>query len=104
MVAFWYNISYNIDIKRKDSIMEATLAVDLRNCKKGDTLVSHGGEQFSYHAYQSDMSYPHIIIDSRGRKGGRLDNGQVIINATQQGEYDIVQVVPKGRRARRIKI
>lgn len=82
--------------------MDAT-TIDLRACKKGDKLQCRNGEKFEYVAFQEKREYPHIIIDGNGRKASRLHNGQVSIHSTQEGEYDIVQVVPKGKRARQTK-
>lgn len=80
-----------------------TTTIDLRVCKKGDTLVSQNGDKFEYVSFQEKQEYPHLIIGEDGRKGSRLHNGQVCVNVMQRGEYDIVQIVPKGKRTRRAK-
>jgi hypothetical protein len=78
--------------------------INLIDCKKGDTLVSQNGDKYTYLQHNPQQSFPHILIDSCMRKTSRQDNGQVSMHDEAPKEYDIVQVIPKRRRVKRISV
>ena len=78
--------------------------INLCECKKGDSLVSQNGSTFMYLKHSPIRTCPHILIDSSQRETSRLNNGQVIMHDEAPKDHDIVQVIPKRRRNKRISV
>jgi hypothetical protein len=68
------------------------IMIDLRNCKKGDKLISKHGETLTYVEYQPEQYFPHLIEYADGSVGSRTDEGWVGKNMRYERDHDIVKV------------
>lgn len=70
--------------------------IDLRNCNKGDKLISNHGDTLTYVEHQPEAYFPHIVKYADGSRGSRTDDGFVMRNESQRLETDhnIVEVIP----------
>jgi hypothetical protein len=70
--------------------------IDLRNCKKGDKLISKHGETLKYVKHQPEEYFPHRVEYADGSGGSQTDNGFVMHNDSRRLEtdHDIVKVIP----------
>lgn len=62
--------------------------VDLKQCKKGDKLLTKQGEILIYDKYIEEDFYPHKIIYPNGSFGSRIDSGHVMKNPEKRLETD----------------
>ena len=69
--------------------------IDLRNCKKGDTLISVHGEVLTYVEHQPEDYFPHLVKYSNGSYGSRTDEGWVGRNKRYDGDHDIAEVISR---------
>ena len=70
--------------------------VDLRNCKKGDILISKHGTRLTYvglspswYGFEHEVEY---LEPPKGR-GTRTHNGQVFRNCREEVDEDIVEII-----------
>lgn len=71
-----------------------TTHVDLRNCIKGDKLISKHGKSFTYVGkLEAGNYYDHEISDDEtGGRCTRTHNGQVFRNKRLPEDHDIVEI------------
>ena len=48
--------------------------IDLRECKKGDKLISKHGETLTYVEHRPEEYFPHIVEYSDGSGGSRTEH------------------------------
>lgn len=75
------------------------MKIDLRNCKKGDILISSLGAKLQYiGAIDKNHPYNHRVKYLEGGVGGgtRTDDGKVYQNTGNPNiDHDIVEIIPK---------
>ena len=69
--------------------------IDLRNCKKGDKLISKHGLTLTYVEHQPKEYFPHLVEYTDGVPGSRTDEGWVGKNFRYETDHDIVEVIPQ---------
>ena len=62
--------------------------IDLRNCKKGDKLISNHGEVLTYVRHEPEAYFPHIVKYANGSDGSRTNDGYVMHNESKRLETD----------------
>lgn len=67
--------------------------IDLRNCKKGDKLISSHGETLTYVEHRPEDYFPHRVKYANGSDGSRTDEGWVGKNKRYEADHDIVKVI-----------
>jgi hypothetical protein len=83
--------------------VEPRIGIDLRECKKGDLLISCHGLPLTYSYYDKALNYPHIVLyppyGAYGEysEGSRTDNGQAFNNNKSTADHDIVLVIRRGK-------
>lgn len=72
--------------------------VDLRNCKKGDILISALGSKLKYVRPTNETEYlDHIVeyLEGGTGRGTRTHDGYVFaLNRIPETDHDIVEVIP----------
>ncbi len=71
------------------------MKLDLRNCKKGDKLISIHGETLTYVGHLPEQYYPHRVKYADGSDGSRTHEGFVMHNQERRLEtdHDIIEVI-----------
>lgn len=69
--------------------------VDLRNCIKGDKLLTKQGDILIYDEYVKNDFYPHKVIYPDGSTGSRIDSGHVMKNAHKRldSDKDVIEIL-----------
>lgn len=69
--------------------------IDLRECKKGDILLTRQGDILIYDEYVENDFYPHKIIYPSGSSGSRIDSGHVMKNPEKRldSDRDVIEII-----------
>jgi hypothetical protein len=66
--------------------------VDMNKCRKGTRMLSNKGRIFAYVRRDTDLVFPHLIMNEDGNIVSRTDEGWVYRNNPLPGDEDIVYI------------
>ena len=67
--------------------------VDLRECQKGDKLLTCCGLILTYNKKVESFFYPHIILYPDKSEGSRADGGQAYLKNTLPTDQNVIAVL-----------